>query len=648
MAKGQVGAAFRGLRKVLGGRTDPGLSDCDLLRRFSTSRDEEAFAELVRRHGGRVLRVCRHVLGQEQEAEDAFQATFLVLARKASSVGRHHSVASWLHGVAVRTSLNARKIAMRRAQHERQPQARAMESAASAAALRELQALLDEEVQRLPEKYRAPFVLCCLEGKGRAEVAHELGWKEGTVGSRLARARALLQVRLARRGVALPAALTAYALSGGEAAAVSGVLVGVASRAAVAFVTGHANEVVAAQAVTLARGVLNGMTTTRLKAALFITLGVALLAAGTVLAATQAACSQDEAAVQAARPPAEPKLQQDRPGQARQVGKAEPPRRMTARQVRVFKTAQVDRAYAFAFSPDGKLAACGTFRNIHTWELITGEEVCRFETRGAGKVLQQVYSLTFTQDGKGLLAACGDGSLRLFDVGTLKEVRRFSGHRGAVLSAGLARDDTRAVSAGADGTVRLWETGTGRECKRFQGNRGAVWCAALSPDGRHVLGAGGHESNSGGIHPYVVFDDTDLRLWDVTTGTLVRRFKGHPCTVTSVAFSPDGRRIVSCGKDRTVRLWDMATGKELKRFGGGLQVVVPFERVDFSPDGKLILACDQYRVRILQATTLEELGSFEPPPGRYQASGFAPDGRRMFTGMNERAILWEWRAVPAR
>src|SRR5690242_6372824 len=212
MASGQADTILRHLRTVLEGEATRGLTDAELLRRFAAGREEAAFAALMQRHGRLVWGVCRHLLPGEQDAEDAFQATFLVLARRAGSVRKHESVGSFLYGVAYRVAMKARQGARKRQARERQAADRPREQAPPDLAWRELQAVLDEELQRLPEKYRAPFVLCCLEGRTREGVALELGCREGTVSSRIARARRLLQQRLARRGVALAAVLCARVL----------------------------------------------------------------------------------------------------------------------------------------------------------------------------------------------------------------------------------------------------------------------------------------------------------------------------------------------------------------------------------------------------------------------------------------------------
>jgi RNA polymerase sigma factor (sigma-70 family) len=207
---------LRGVIQTLRRATLPeeaGLSDGQLLESYVRSREEAAFAALVHRHGPMVWGVCRRVLRGHQDAEDAFQATFLVLARKAAAVVPREMVANWLYGVAHRTALKARATAARRGARERQVAAMPEPAGERQQLWDDLQPLLDQELSRLPHKYRAVLVLCHLEGKTRKEAARQLRVPEGTVGSRLATARGMLAKRLARRGLAVSGAALAAVLA---------------------------------------------------------------------------------------------------------------------------------------------------------------------------------------------------------------------------------------------------------------------------------------------------------------------------------------------------------------------------------------------------------------------------------------------------
>ena len=206
-------------------------SDGELLRRFGELGEEFALEALVGRHGSLVYGVCRRILGNEVDAEDAFQATFLVLARKAATLGRHTSLAGWLHTVANRIALRARVTAARR-RAVVPPTVRPSHDPLAEMTARELCSVLDEELGRLPDKYRLPLLLCCLEGRTRDEAARELNWSLGALKGRLERGRELLRTRLDRRGVCLSAVLLHAGLT---SAPVSARLVSATSQAVAAL-----------------------------------------------------------------------------------------------------------------------------------------------------------------------------------------------------------------------------------------------------------------------------------------------------------------------------------------------------------------------------------------------------------------------------
>ena len=261
-----------------------GAADALLLERFVAGRDEAAFELLLRRHGPMVLNVCRRLLPDPHDAEDAFQAAFLILARKARSIARGTSVAGWLYRVAYRAALRARGLRARRAGREATGVEELPAPPAGEPGGHELRRVLDEEVNRLPARLRAVFVLCCLEGKTGAEAARELGCPAGTVSSRLTRARERLRDRLARRGLAPSVGTLAAALAGDSLAAPPAPLLGSTLNAALSFAAGMADgSLLSAPPAALARGVLRSMFLTKLKVASFLLLAAGLLVAGGLL-----------------------------------------------------------------------------------------------------------------------------------------------------------------------------------------------------------------------------------------------------------------------------------------------------------------------------------------------------------------------------
>jgi RNA polymerase sigma factor (sigma-70 family) len=264
-----------------------GPSDAELLQRFSSRRDEAAFTELVNRHGPMIQGVCRRILANSHEAEDVFQAVFLVLVQKSASIRRPELLANWLYGVACRIARKARIRAIRQEARERKAEKMPTHEQLLDLEWVELKKVLDEELSRLPEKYRAPLVLCYLRGQTNAEAAAQLGWPSGSISERLAQARETLRKRLNRRGMNLTAALLAVLLS--EKAASAGVAPGLVSATvdgAVAMAAGKgAAGGVAPRVLKLTRDgtepVLSGfLKTVSLIVALFLAVGLVSPALG--------------------------------------------------------------------------------------------------------------------------------------------------------------------------------------------------------------------------------------------------------------------------------------------------------------------------------------------------------------------------------
>lgn len=282
MATGQLGSVFRQIGRLFGPGTVSGLTEAQLLARFVERRDEAAFEALVSRFGPMVLGVCRQVLADPHAADDAFQATFLVLVKRARSIRERDLLGNWLYGVALKVAKRARADQSKRRAREQEGQPVAAEPIGNGRALDDIDLgpILHEELAGLPEKYRAPMVLCYLDGQTCEEAAGRLGWPVGTVKGRLSRAKDLLRQRLARRGVTASAAILAATLTKAAEASVPPFLLDQTVRAAMVFAAGGslaAAGLGSAAAVALAEGVHTTMILTKWK-----TLALAATLVGTL------------------------------------------------------------------------------------------------------------------------------------------------------------------------------------------------------------------------------------------------------------------------------------------------------------------------------------------------------------------------------
>jgi WD40 repeat protein len=249
-----------------------------------------------------------------------------------------------------------------------------------------------------------------------------------------------------------------------------------------------------------------------------------------------------------------------------------------------------------AFSPDGKQAlSSGQDGALAQWDIKTGKVVRRptyFRT--------PVPGAAFSPDGKFALVGLDNQTLQLWDLMNRRSVRDFKGHTSYVVCVAFSPDGKRALSAGShDKSVRLWEVATGKELRKFEHTE-AVHCVAFSPDGKKAVSGGGGVLQPGG--KFLPGSDFAIRLWDLDSGKELRRFKGHKAAVWCVAFSPDGKRILSGSghwlldnPDKSVRLWDVDSGKELHRFEGHKETVW---NVVFTPDGRKAVSCGDKTVRL--------------------------------------------------
>jgi RNA polymerase sigma factor (sigma-70 family) len=431
----QVPPLLRFIRSIGSVHSEQEDTDSQLLERFRNQRDEAAFLALFRRHGPMVWSVCCRALGDSDIAEDAFQATFLVFVCKAGSIARPELLANYLYGIACRTVAGAKSRRARLRAREVQQSVDVAVEGHVEADWRELRPLLDEELERLPEKYRAPLVLCYLEGKTYGEAARLLGWPEGTVSGRLARARELLRHRLVRRGLVLSAgSLVAFLPSATPAAAIPASL----EKAILRVFLGAVSSPVA----TLSKGVLHAMFLTKLKFA------------GTVILTTTLMCTGAGLTAQRVFGDRRPERANEFVSAA--IPSPEPARNAQDAVIQVKTNDDKKDESPSATSPDRKWIAKANAKMVGLFDAGSGKEVRRLVGHE-----EKVTALAFTPDGNYLASGGHDKTVILWHVSTGKTLWKFTGND-AISSIEASKDGRTIIVREGANTKRNLDTESGK------------------------------------------------------------------------------------------------------------------------------------------------------------------------------------------
>jgi RNA polymerase sigma factor (sigma-70 family) len=609
-------AILRHVQRMVGTQPDT-RCDAVLLECFARQADESAFAALVQRHGPLVWSVSRRATRHEQDAEDVYQATFLVLARQARAIHKTGSVRSFLYGVAYRLAQRARCDAARRRRLE-QRAAAAPTTAADDMTWRELREVLDEELARLPDKYRAPLLLCYFDELTHEEAARQLGWSKRSLRDRLERGRDRLRARLIRRGVTLSMTLAGSMLAGGltgaaaPRAATEGLL-----RAAGPFAARRALEgMVSAGALALAEGGLRTIFLGKLA------LVAAALVAMVVLGSAGFVGWRAPEAVSGA-------AAGDRPG-IDCSGDPLPPGAVARLGTERFRFWPLGAM----FLPDGKTIVSVTQGNaIEFWDARSGRFLREIDT---GLFSMGQGGTALSHDGKrfavnGTLSNAGmpgtQSAVRVYELPSGKVLRTFERDplEGANAIA-LTADGKLLFTLDRNGKMRIEEVATGAELLRQQFPGDIKAAIALSPDGSTLAVASGPNSRK-------------LFLWKWQNADEPRAIASGSGSGWNLAFSPDGKLLAECGfSDRKVRVFDVASGRLLHR----LELPDPerfyHDHVAFTPDGKLLAASGKANQR-------SAVDFWNPLTGKFVrrldldegALAFSPDGSLLLAG----ARVWD-------
>jgi RNA polymerase sigma factor (sigma-70 family) len=595
-------------------------TDTELLRRFAPGGDEDAFAALIARHGPMVLGACRRLLRDAGAAEDVAQATFLVLARKARSVRQPEALAAWLHQTACHLALKHRRADTRRRDRETrvsQVSPRPMSDPVDELVNRELREAIDEEIQRMPERFRLPVVLCCLEGRSLEETGRRLDWTPGSVKGRLERGRAELRSRLVRRGFVLSAACAGLdvlregaraSLPAGFGAATLRAAVGFASRSGVA--TGLGNTVAA-----IAEEGVRGATLFTRKVVLSFLLVVGVLGGGVVAVGPPA---QPKAATRArpappAQPVEKPQPRADRHGDPLPDG--------AVARLGTVRWRNVDEIDAIAFAPDGKTLATASQVGVNLFDA-SGKLTKRIRMADTSSF----RSLAFSPDGTRLACLCKFTENRMlrpvgriFELGAERKPKEIDG-KDLLWVGWSAAGKPLALFQGKDDVV-LREVDTGKvrrfEAKDMFDPRIELFRCAYAPAAKLLAFADSHAA---------------IHICDVSTGKKRRTIETTARFVEKLSLSADGRLLAVSSVDAAgkgvLQIWDVVTGKKTES-------VADRYTMAFAPDGKTLVLVGSNEIRFRDpSTSRERVQPLTPPldsPSISPNVAFTPDGKTLAT-----------------